>query len=217
MYMKTQKIMSVILGGLLLIIGISFLFDTLSVSPKQWILPALGLILLAYGVKSKNKIVLSLGLAGTLFGVSGVIAYLILPYQFHLSLYFGASAVLLFIFAYAYKNGWFGVLGILSSAIGIFKLLACLDISSNLREAYLLICIATILVVFFMVSYEKFGYLPLISGILCYLLSVPKFLENARYINSNLSDVISACLLILAGVVLVFKVYKSGTKENKSE
>ncbi|MBR4030257.1 MAG: hypothetical protein IKJ06_02535, partial [Clostridia bacterium] len=63
----------------------------------------------------------------------------------------------------------------------------------------------------------KFGYLPLISGILCYLLSVPKFLENARYINSNLSDVISACLLILAGVVLVFKVYKSGTKENKSE
>lgn len=217
MYMKTQKIMSVILGGLLLMIGTVYLFNTLSVSPKQWILPALGLILLAYGIKSKNKMVLSLGLAGTLFGVSGVIAHLLLHYQFHLPLYFGTATILLFVFALLHKNAWFGVLGVLSSAVTIFKLLSCLDISSNLREAYLLICIATILVVFFIISYEKFGYLPLVAGILFYLLSVPKFLENARYINNDLSDVISACLLILAGVVLVFKVYKSGTKENKSE
>lgn len=217
MYMKIQKIMSVILGGLLLIIGTVFLFNTLSVSPKQWILPVLGLVLLVCGIKSKNKVVVSLGLAGTLFGASGVIAHLLLHYQFHLVLYFGTATILLFVFAYAYKNTWFGVLGILSSAVTIFKLLACFDISSNLREAYLLICIATVLVVFFIISYEKFGYLPLVAGILLYLLSVPKFLENARYISNDLSDVISACLLIFAGVVLVFKVYKSGTKENKSE
>ncbi len=215
--MKTQKTISAIIGVVIFAVGLTFLFNTLNISPKYWLLPTLGAIVLITGIKMKKRIVTGVGIAVILYGVAALVSVLILPYSYHTALYYGTSAVILFIFSAMFKIGWFSIVGVGALSVSLYRIISYLDISGELKTAYLLVCIASLVAVFFILNYEKFGYTPLVISILFYLLSVPKFLENANYINGELSDIISAVLLILSGALLVLKVYKSGTKENKSE
>ena len=215
--MKTQKIISAVLGVLLLAVGLTFLFNTLSISPKYWLLPVVGAILLVTGIKSEKKIVICIGIAMVLYGISALAAVALLPYSYHKALYYGISAVILFVFSAMYKVSWFSLVGMGALTVSAYKVIYYLSASAELKMAYLLICIATLIALFFIMNYEKFGYTPLVISILFYLLSIPRFLENANYINGELSDIISSVLLIISGALLVLKVYKSGTKEKKSE
>lgn len=215
--MKTQKIISAVMGVVLLALGLTFLFNTLNISPKYWLLPTVGVIVFITGIKMKKRIVTGVGVAVILYGIAALISVLILPFNYHSALYYGTSAVILFVFSAMFKIGWFSIVGIGALSVSLYRVISYLDISGELKTAYLLICIASLIAVFFILSYEKFGYTPLVISVLFYLLSIPKFLENASYINGELSDIISAVLLILSGALLVLKVYKSGTKEKKSE
>ncbi len=215
--MKTQKTISAIIGVVIFAIGLTFLFNTLNISPKYWLLPTVGVLLLVTGIKAKKRIVTGVGIAVILYGVSALVAVVILPFSYHTALYYGTSAVILFIFSAMYKIGWFSIVGVGALSVSMYRIIYYLGVSPELRTAYLLVCIASLVAIFFIMNYEKFGYTPLVISVLFYFLSIPKFLENARYINGELSDIISAVLLILSGALLVLKVYKSGTKEKKSE
>lgn len=203
--MKNSKFLSAIIGAVLIIAGFGFLFESLSIPPRFWILPVSGAALLFVGLKSKLYVVRDIGIASLVLGISTLLEFFLISPVYGRAVQYTAIAVFLAIIAFLHKNTWIGALSAISLLFAVFTILNKLNISSQLVMAYSLILIATAFVVLFIFKYEKWGFIPLFLGILLYLLSVPCFLLNAGFITEEISKIITASLLIITGVaVLIF-------------
>ena len=68
--MKFQKTVSVIIGALLLLAGLGYLFEIFSISPKEWFLLAAGVILLLAGMMKRKSLVRDIGIFCTAVGAA---------------------------------------------------------------------------------------------------------------------------------------------------
>jgi len=214
--MKVQKIIPVLFGVLLILFGCNILFDSLSISPRVWILPVLGLALLIFGINSKNKVLRDIGIFLLIMGISVVVNILFIHYDYSRVFYLAVISLALFLISIFRRNGMFVLLATFALMISGIMFTDIIEISETLKSAYTMIIIATAFIVLFTVKSEKLGYIPLVAGLLCYLMSLPRFLIHAGYINQSIAQIISAAILIVAGMVLVIFVYKKAAKENES-
>ena len=208
--MKSQKLLPVLLGILMIFFGALVLFDTLEISPRMWVLPVAGATLLVFAVKAHNK-------AFRDIGISVIINELFIHPTLSHVFYLFVTAVAVFVVAILRKSGWLTLLGTFALLISGIMILDFFAIPAELEVAYTFILVATALVVLFIVKSDKLGYAPLVVAILCYLMSLPRFLMYAGYIGHNIAQIISSLLLILSGALLVIMVYKKTAKENERE
>lgn len=215
--MKVQKFIPVILGVLLIVFGCSVLFDSLNIAPNMWFMSVIGLGLIVIGIKVKLKVVRDIGLLSLILGIAVILNELFIYPAYSKMFYLAAVAVAILLIALLRKNSWLFLLGIFVAAIAGIMFLKQMPMPEELRSAYSLIVLATALVLLFVVKNDKLRYSPLVLGILCYLISLPRFLMYAGYINEKIAQVISAAILIVSGLLLVIFVYKKAVKENESE
>ncbi len=214
--MKFQKTVAVIVGIILLLAGFNFLFEIFNIVPRQWLLFAIGVILLAVGLKNKNSICRTIGLFLTVIGAA-VFTEPFLHFMYMKAIYCAAIAIALIIEGILRKNNWICFGGGIVALIAVLQLLQVLSIPHNLYYAYGFIVLATFFVIVFIVKNRVWGYMPLVLGIMCYLLSIPQFLLYAEYMDGEIAKAVSAVLMIITGVLVMLKVFKIGTKEKKGE
>ena len=215
--MKSQKLLPVLLGILMIFFGALVLFDTLEISPRMWVLPVAGATLLVFAVKAHNKAFRDIGIFALIIGISVIINELFIHPTLSRVFYLFVTAVAVFVVAILRKSGWLTLLGTFALLISGIMILDFFAIPAELEAAYTFILVATALVVLFMVKNDRLGYVPLVVAILCYLMSLPRFLMYAGYIGHNIAQIISSVLLILSGALLVIIVYKKTAKENERE
>ena len=215
--MKFQKTVSVIIGALLLLAGLGYLFEIFSISPKEWFLLAAGVVLLLAGMMKRKSLVRDIGIFCTAVGAAVLGESFPFLSAYMKPVYYVAVAAAVLAVGLCRKNKWMYLIGIVTAALGVFEFLQCADLPRQLSVAYSLILLATAFVVLFIFKNRDFGYMPFILGIMCYLLSVPEFLVHAKYITVDVAQAIRAGLLIVTGVIIMIKVYTIGKKEKNSE
>ena len=215
--MKSQKLLPALLGILMIVFGCLVLFDTLAISPRMWLLPVIGVALLFLAIKNCNKVLRDIGVFVLIIGVSVIINEMFIHPGLSRMFYLVSTAVAVFVVAIFRKSGWLTLLGTFALLVSGIMILDVLSIPSELEAAYKFILVATALVVMFIVKNDKLGYAPLVVAIICYLMSLPRFLLYTGYIGHDITQIISAALLIVSGALLVILVYKKTAKENESE
>lgn len=215
--MKFQKTLATIIGAVLLLVGFNYLFEIFDIAPRQWLLLAAGILLLFFGLKNRNGILRDIGVFSITIGIAALGESFRVLYPFMKTIYYASVAAALLIVGAIRKNNWVLVGGFIVAAIAVTELLQSILLPLQLVYAYSFITLATFFVILFIFKNQDWGYMPLILGIMCYLLSVPQFLEHAKYITEEMTKGLSAGLMIITGVIVMIKVYQIGTKEKKSE
>ena len=212
--MKKQGNLPVIIGILLILTGLSVLFDSLHIPQRLWVFPVVSMAILIIGLQLGNKAVRDIGAILLVFAAVNIAKIFLVSVSQIMTLYCLGFAISFMYLAILYKRNWITLLSLVFFMLAIMQIIRNFAWSEQITIAYTMVLLATLLVVLFIIKNEQMGYIPLVLAILCYLISVPYFLESAGYIDYNLSKIIRSVLLIITGIILVLKVYKSGKKEN---
>ena len=212
--MKKQGNLPVIIGILLILTGLSVLFDSLHIPQRLWVFPVVSVAILIIGLQLGNKAVRDTGAILLVFAAVNIAKIFFASVSQIMILYCFGFAISFMYLAILYKRNWLILLSVACFMLAIMQIIRSFAWSEQITIAYTMVLLATLLVVLFIIKNEQMGYIPLVLAILCYLISVPYFLESAGYIDYTLSKIIRSVLLIIAGIILVLKVYKSGKKEN---
>ena len=212
--MKKQGNLPVIIGILLILTGLSVLFDSLHIPQRLWVFPVVSMAILIIGLQLGNKAVRDIGAILLVFAAVNIAKIFLVSVSQIMTLYCLGFAISFMYLAILYKRNWLTLLSLVFFMLAIMQIIRNFAWSEQITIAYTMVLLATLLVVLFIIKNEQMGYIPLVLAILCYLISVPYFLESAGYIDYTLSKIIRSVLLIIAGIILVLRVYKSGKKEN---
>ena len=109
--MNKQKILPALLGVVMIIFGCLVLFDTLNISPKVWLLPVVGVVVLFFAVKGKNSVLRDIGLLAILLGISVIVNEIFIHPYLSRVFYLVSTAVAVFVIAILRKSGWLTILG----------------------------------------------------------------------------------------------------------
>lgn len=210
-----QKVVAIITGTILCIIGLSFIFSFLGLNLRDFVLLILGIASLIAGISKENKFLINTSVFLIPLGISVLVNNYIILFQPYSSITTSICIMIsLFIIYLMYKNSLFLYSSLLLFIANATILFNFIFTSRSEITGYVLWTVGISLLVTYIFRNNKQNHISILLAVICYIFGTLNLLSSYQIISTSVYTVSIALLLLLIGILIIlYATYSNKNKE----